>query len=248
MEHWNDTGYVLSVRPHGEGGAVVALLTENNGRHAGFVHGASSKRGLLQPGIRVSIDWKARTADQLGHVTLEQEAGLPAGILDDPLKLSAMLSACALCDASLPEREGHPGLYYGFKTLIDMMDSEVWGAAYVYWEIALLKELGFGIDLTRCAGGGDPQTLSYVSPKSGRAVSWAQAQPYKERLLELPGFLKPNGGPVDTEEILKGLKMTGHFLEHWVFTHHSKGVPEARLRFEERYAKTDANRTKQAYG
>lgn len=235
MEHWNDNGYILSVRPHGEGGAVVALLTENNGRHAGFLHGAGSKRGMLQPGIRVSVDWKARTSDQLGNLTLEQEAGLPAGILEDPLKLAALLSACALCDATLPEREGHPGLYYGFKTLIEMMDSEVWGAAYIYWEIALLKELGFGIDLSRCAGGGDAKTLAYVSPKSGRAVSWAQAQPYKERLLELPGFLKPNGGAVDDEEIHKGLKMTGHFLEHWVFAHHSKGVPEARLRFEERH-------------
>lgn len=240
MEQWSDSGYVLSVRGHGEGGAVVALLTEQNGRHAGFIHGAGStkNRGILQPGTRVSVDWKARTADQLGNLTLEQEAGLPAGILDDPLKLAALLSACALCDQTLPEREGHTGLYYGFKALIDTMDSEIWAAAYIYWEIALLKELGFGIDLTRCAGGGDAQTLAYVSPKSGRAVSWAAAQPYKERLLELPGFLKPNGGPVDAQEIVKGLKMTGHFLEHWVFVHHTKGLPEARLRFETRYQKS----------
>lgn len=239
MEHWTDIGYVLSVRPHGDGGAVVALLTEHNGRHAGYLHGAQSskKRAILEPGTKVGVDWKARVSDNLGTVTLEQEAGLPPGILDDPLRLSALLSACSLCDAALPEREGHPGLYHGFQTLIDVMGSEVWGAAYVYWEIALLKELGFGLELTKCAGGGDANTLAYVSPKSGRAVSYAASEPYRDKLLELPAFLKPNGGPADDDEIFKGLKMTGHFLEHWVFTHHTKGVPDARLRFEQRFGK-----------
>lgn len=239
MEQWRDQGFVLAVRAHGEGGAVVSVLTEHHGRHAGYVHGAqsSSKRGMLQPGTLLSIDWKSRVADQLGTITMEQERGLPHGILDDPLRLSALLSACALCDAALPEREGHEGLFHGFKTLIEMMDQEIWGAAYVFWEIALLKELGFGLDLTRCAGGGDAKTLAYVSPKSGRAVSYAAAEPYKDKLLELPSFLKPNGGPLDSEEIAKGIKMTGHFMEHWVFAHHTKGVPDPRLRFETRYAK-----------
>lgn len=239
MEEWRDHGFVLSVRPHGEGGAVVSLLTEHHGRHAGYMYGAQSsrKRAMLEPGSFVSIDWKARVSDNLGTMALEQINGLPHGILDEPLRLSALLSACALCDQTLPEREGHAGLFHGFKTLIAMMDQDIWAAAYIYWEIALLKELGFGLDLTRCAGGGDAMTLGYVSPKSGRAVSYAAAEPYKEKLLELPAFLKPNGGPFDGEEIAKGLKMTGHFLEHWVFAHHTKGVPDSRLRFEARYAK-----------
>jgi len=239
MEQWRDQGFVLSVRGHGEGGAVVSLLTENHGRHAGYLHGAQStkKRAMLEPGSRVQIDWKARVSDALGTVTLEQEAGLPHGILDDPLKLSALLSACSLCDSALPEREGNIGLYRGFETLIEMMSGEVWSAAYVYWEIALLKELGFGLDLTRCAGGGDARTLAYVSPKSGCAVSYEAGQPYKDKLLELPAFLKPNGGPLDDEEIAKGLKMTAYFLEHWAFAHHTKGVPEARMRFMERQLK-----------
>jgi DNA repair protein RecO (recombination protein O) len=239
MEQWRDQGFVLAVRPHGEGGAVVSVLTQNHGRHAGYVHGAqsSSKRGMLQPGTLLSIDWRSRVADQLGTITMEQERGLPHGILDDGLRLSALLSACALCDAALPEREGHEGLFHGFKTLIEMMDQDIWGAAYVFWEIALLKELGFGLDLTKCAGGGDPKTLAYISPKSGRAVSYAAAEPYRDKLLELPSFLKPNGGPLDSEEIAKGIKMTGHFMEHWVFAHHTKGVPDPRLRFEARYAK-----------
>jgi len=239
MEQWRDQGFVLSVRPHGEGGAVVAVLTEEHGRHAGYVHGAQSskKRAMLEPGTLVSIEWKSRVADNLGSMTLEQEAGLPHGILDDPLRLGALLSACALCDSALPEREGHSGLFYGFKTMMEMMEQDIWGAAYVFWEIALLKELGFGLDLTKCAGGGDPKTLAYVSPKSGRAVSYAAGEAYKEKLLELPSFLKPNGGPLEPEDVMKGLRMTGHFLEHWVFAHHTKGVPEARARFEERFGK-----------
>lgn len=239
MEQWSDHGYILSLRPHGEGGAVVSLLTEHHGRHAGYVHGAQSskKRSMLQPGMKVSAEWRSRVADQLGTLTLEQEAGLPHGVLDDPLRLGALLSACALCDTSLPEREGHAGLFEGFATLISMLEQDIWGAAYVYWEIALLKELGFGLDLTRCAGGGDPRTLAYVSPRTGRAVSYAVAEPYKEKLLELPSFLKPNGGPLDEEEIARGLRMTGYFLEHWVYAQHTKGVPDPRLRFEARYAK-----------
>lgn len=239
MEQWRDQGFVLSVRPHGEAGAVVSLLTENHGRHAGYLHGAQSskKRAMLELGSLVGAEWHSRVEGQLGTLSLEPEGGLPHGILDDSLKLGALLSACALCDSALPEREGHAGLFHGFKTLTGMMNDDIWAAAYIYWEIAFLKELGFGMDLKRCAGGGDSQTLAYVSPKSGRAVSYEAGAPYKDKLLELPAFLKPNGGPLDDAEILKGLKMTGHFLEHWAFAHHTKGIPEARLRFEARYAK-----------
>jgi hypothetical protein len=115
--------------------------------------------------------------------------------------------------------------------------SAVWAAAYVMWELALLREMGYGIELTKCAGGGDPETLEWVSPKSGHAVSRAAGAPYKEKLLPLPAFLKPEKGEASDEEILKGLRLTGYFLEHRAFAHHSRGVPEERLRFEERFAK-----------
>lgn len=237
MENWQDQGIVLNVRAHGESGAVVALLTETHGRHAGYVHGAQSakKRAMLERGSCVSASWQCRTGDGLGHYTLEPEKGLPAGVLEDPLKLGAMLSACALCDEALPEREGHPGLFHGLQTLIGTLESDHWGPVYVMWEIALLKELGFGLDLVRCAMGGDPAALSHISPKSGRAVSESHAQPYLDKLLELPDFLKPAGGVGTEEEVIKGLRMGGHFLEHWVFAHHTRGVPEARLRFQERF-------------
>lgn len=240
MESWRDQGIVLSVRPHGENGGVVSVLTETQGRHAGYVRGIYSgkMRGLLERGNLVSVEWSARTADELGSFKLEQDRHITAGLMGDKLKLSALLSACSLCDRALAERETHPGLFHGFVALLDVMDFDEWGAAYVMWEIALLRELGFAINLSRCAAGGDPQTLTHVSPKSGCAVSAAAAEPYKDKLLELPVFLKPVKGEASDGEVLKGLKLAGYFLTHWVFAQHTHGIPEDRLRFEERFAKT----------
>lgn len=240
MEHWSDQGIVLSARPHGEGGAVVALLTESHGRHAGYVHGgmSSKKRAMLEPGSQVKAEWQSRVSDNLGSYALEPDRGLSPEILDNSLKLAALLSACSLCDAALPEREGHAGLYHGLSALIEMLEGDHWGPAYIMWEIQLLKELGFRLELDKCAGGGDVETLCYVSPKSGRAVSKAQAAPYKEKLLELPNFLRPAAMRTeqnDEEDVMIGLKMTAYFLEHWVFSHHTKGVPESRVLFETRY-------------
>ena len=241
MEQWTDQGIVLAARPHGEGGAIVSLLTEQHGRHAGYVHGGKTSRlrGVIEPGSHVAVAWESRVADALGTFRLEQQRSLGTALMGDGLRLGGLLSACALCDAALPEREGHPGLYYGLMALLETMEGPAWGAAYIMWEIALLREMGFGMDLSRCAGGGSAKSLYYVSPKSGRAVSAEMGAAYKERLLELPEFLKPgNRGGGDDADVLKGLRMTGHFLEHWVFAQHTRGVPEQRLRFEERFAKS----------
>ena len=238
MERWQDQGIVLSVRPHGENGAVVSLLTEHHGRHAGYVRGVHSTkgRGTLEPGNLVDVDWQSRVADQLGSFTLELSKNPTAHFISEPLPLSALQSACALCDAALPEREGHPGLFYGLQSLFEALRGEVWAPAYVMWEIAFLRELGFSLDLSKCAGGGDPMDLIYVSPKTGRAVSEAAGRIYKERLLGLPGFLSPAGGSGDAAEVWQGLRLISYFLEHWVFVH-LKGIPEPRLRFEARFAK-----------
>ena len=244
MEKWQDQGLILELRPHGESGAIVSALTENHGRTAGYVRGAggSRMRGTLEPGNLVDINWQTRVEGNLGTFTLELSKSHAALFMQDALKLAALQSACALCDQALPEGEGHPGLFYGLEALLQTLDSEIWGAAYVMWEIALLKELGFALQLTECAGGGDAAQLAYVSPKTGRAVSLQAGEPYKDKLLALPGFLKP-GGALDTEDdILTGLKLTGYFLQHWAFAHHSRGVPENRLRFqlrfEQHFAKT----------
>lgn len=235
MERWEDQGIVLSVRGHGENGGVVSLLTENYGRHAGYVRGVRSAklRGVIETGNLVDAHWQARVSDNLGSFTLEPVKSYGPLFMDNSVKLAALQSACALCDEALPEREGHPGLYHGLIALFDALDLNVWPAAYVMWEIAFLKELGFSLDLHSCAGGGNSSTLAFVSPKTGRAVSREAGEPYKNKLLKLPEFLKPNGGipEDDAADFLLGLELTGYFLEHWAFTHHTKGVPQARVRF-----------------
>ncbi len=237
---------MLSARAHGENGAIVSLLTENHGRFAGYMRGAHSTkgRGTLEAGNIVDVEWQSRVADQLGSFNLELSKSPVAHFISEPLKLAALQSACALCDAALPEREGHPGLFYGLQSLFDTLGTDVWAPAYVMWEIAFLRELGFSLDLSKCAGGTNDPDLIYVSPKTGRAVSRSAGQIYKERLLPLPGFLSPNGGSGDDEEVAAGLKLTGHFLEHWVFAHHTKGIPEQRLRFEARFAKSMGQESK----
>lgn len=240
MEIWQDQGLVLAARPHGESGAIVSLLTENNGRHAGYVRGAHSSkmRGTLQVGSLVDVNWQSRAEGALGTFSLELSKSHAGHFMQEALKLAALQSACSLCDAALPEREGHAGLFYGLKTLFEILESDLWGPAYVMWEIALLGELGFRLELDKCAGGGDRSALVYVSPKTGRAVSEQAGAPYKEKLLSLPGFLRPGGGGGEAEEVWAGLKLTGYFLEHWVFVHHTRGVPEARVIFQDRFEKT----------
>ncbi|MGB0720189.1 MAG: DNA repair protein RecO [Bdellovibrionales bacterium] len=238
MESFQDQGIVLSTRPHGENGAVVALLCAGQGRTAGYVRGAGGTRlrGTLECGNLVDANWASRVDGGLGAFTLELSRNYAAGFMQDPLKLGALQAACALCDAALPEREAHAGLFHGLLALFETLDSDVWGEAYVMWEVAFLKELGFSLDLSRCAGGGDDADLAYVSPKTGRAVSAAAGAPYREKLLVLPGFLTGRQEDMKVEEgILYGLRMTGYFLEHWVFNHHSKGVPEARIIFQQRF-------------
>ncbi|MEM7618450.1 MAG: DNA repair protein RecO [Pseudomonadota bacterium] len=241
MEHWINQAIVLNARPHGEGGAIVSLLTEGNGRHAGYLHGGASskKRHLIEPGTIVRAEWQSRLSENLGSYDLEVDQALSGDILNHSLKLAALQSACILCHEALPEREGHAGLFNGLVALMEAMDGEYWGVSCVMWEIQLLRELGFHLELDKCAGQGDAKMLTHVSPKTGRAVSAQQAEPYKDKLLELPNFLRPDNVRVgevgDDADILKGLEMTGYFMEHWAFTHHTQGVPKARILFYDRY-------------
>ncbi len=249
MEQWQDQGIVLSARQHGENGAIVSLLTLNHGRHAGYVRGghSSKQRGTLEIGNLVDVTWSSRVSDALGNYKLELSRSFAARFMQDPLRLAALQSLCCLCDQALPEREGHPELFHGVEVLLEALEGDLWGVSYVMWEVALLRELGFTLDLGQCAGGGDADTLMYVSPKSGRAVSAACGAPYKDKLLLLPDFLKAGGACTNEEQVLLGMKMTRYFLEHWVFAHHSRGCPEGRqrfqLRFEQSLAKTNRQKT-----
>ncbi|MCY3827812.1 MAG: DNA repair protein RecO [Rhodospirillaceae bacterium] len=244
---WTDDAVVLAARPHGEGGLVVQLLTAEHGRHAGLVHGGASKRQrpVYQPGNGVRATWRGRLAEHLGTVRAELVTGRAGHWIADPLRLAGIAAACAVAEAALPERAPAPAVYRGLLALLDALERDDWGEAYVAWEIALLGELGFGLDLERCAATGRNDRLAWVSPKSGRAVSLSAGAPYAEKLLRLPDFL--NGGmdagtgAASRSDIADGLKMSGHFLEQHVFAPHDRALPPARQRFAERVARADAS-------
>ncbi len=243
MEGWVDEGILLSAKPHGETAALAVLLTRGHGRHVGLVHGGqgSRQRPLLQPGNLLQASWKARLSDQLGHYALEMAKAHAAAVMDDPTRLAALSAACALVDAILPEREPHPALYDATSSLLRSLPTDFWGEVYVRWELGLLEEAGFGLDLSVCASTGQPPSgndyLAYVSPRTGRAVSLTAGEPFKDKLLALPGFLvgQSAGG---AREVAQGLALTGHFLDRHVFAQRHAEMPPARTRFVERYTRT----------
>ena len=236
---WRDEGIVLSARLHGESSVVLELFTREHGRHAGLVYGGTSgrQRAVIQPGNKLLVQWRARLEEHLGRYQLELEKSLAGMLLDDPLALLGLRSACAICGI-VPERQAHPALYDGFVVLLEtMQDEHVWPAVYVRWELGLLQELGFGLDLSKCVATGTRDELIYVSPRSGGAVCREAGEPYKERLLKLPSFLiGVQAGETGARDILDGLKLTGHFLERHLFAAHGKALPDARQRLMEKMA------------
>jgi DNA repair protein RecO (recombination protein O) len=232
---WRDTGFVLTARRHGESAVIAELLTEAHGRHAGLVRGGQSpkRRALLQPGNLVAASWRGRLAEHLGAFEIELLRPHAAGLIDDPDRLAALSAAAALIALAVPEREPHGDVYQGFAALIAALDSAAWPAHYVAWECALLATLGFGLDLSACAATGVNDDLAYVSPRSGRAVSRSAGQPYRDKLLPLPGFLWREV-QAETVDIVAGLGLTGHFLHHHLLAPQGRTLPEARARLAER--------------
>lgn len=241
--NWTDEGIVLSVRQHGETASIVELLTREHGRHAGLVHGGQSRkhRPTLQIGNHIEATWKGRLAEQLGHITVELRRGYAAAAMDDPMALAG-LTTLATMARLLPERDPHPNIYeIALFVLGFLEDASVWPALYVRWELALLDELGVGLDLSRCAATGSRADLVYVSPKTGRAVSAEAGAPYKERLLALPAFLIGDArGGVTTANVLAGLELTGHFLLTRVLHPREMELPESRARLLQLIARSDA--------
>ena len=233
---WTDDGIVLSAKKHGETSAIVTLLTPGHGRHLGLVRGGAGKRarGLLQPGNLLNARWQARLSEHLGTFRCELTEAFASPVLRDRLKLAGLSAACAMADGALPERQPHRPVFEGLLALIRGLDDEDWPSAYVKWELGLLAELGFGLDLSVCAATGRNDQLVYVSPKTGRAVSLAAAEPYKKSLLTLPDFLLRPGAAGPPEDVIQGLKLTGYFLEKNVFQHTQKGLPAARNRLTDR--------------
>jgi DNA repair protein RecO (recombination protein O) len=229
---WEDDAYVLSARAHGESGAIADLLTAEHGRFAAHVAGGASRKlkPILQPGSRVIARYRSRVSEQLGSASLEPVGEGPAALFDDSMALAGLSAAAATAAGALPEREAHPGVFYGLEALIlALAHPEVWPAVYVRFEAGLLQDLGFGLDLSRCAATGSTDDLIYVSPRTGRAVSRQAGEPYKDRLLKLPPFLLGAQAGLQAGDVDLGLNLTGHFLEQFVFAPLNRPLPPARV-------------------
>jgi DNA repair protein RecO (recombination protein O) len=235
---WTDEGALLAVRRLGETDAIIEALTENHGRHAGVVKGGGGRRmaPVLQPGAQLSIEWRARLESHLGTARVEPIRARAGAIMADAGALAALTSAAALLGAFLPERAPHPALYARTVALFDTLaGGGEWGAAYARWELALLAELGFGLDLGACAATGARADLVFVSPRTGRAVSREAGGPYADRLLALPGFLLRDAAP-GPGDVAAALRLTGHFLGAWVAAAAgAEAAPAARLRLGARF-------------
>ena len=190
--HWTDPSIILSTRKYGENSAIIRVLSRSHGVYGGVMRGVHSKanRGIIQPGNIVDATWNARLSEQLGSLKCELQKANAAHIMQDSGKLAALTSACALIESALPERHPYPRLYLLFQDFLDLLLHEApWEEAYVKLEMELLADTGFGLDLTSCAATEVTEDLIYVSPKSGRAVCREAGEPYKDKLLPLPGFL-----------------------------------------------------------
>ena len=229
---------VCSLRSHGEHGAVVRLMTPEDGLQAAYVRGARGRRmrPVLMAGNIVEAHLTARTDTQLPQAAVELVHSR-GPLLSEPLPAAAIEWACALTATVLPERQPYPRLYSALDALLEAVEAAPaasgWGGALVRYELLLLAELGFGLDLDRCAVSGSNDDLFAVSPKTGRAVSAAEAKPYAGKLLRLPPFVR-DGGPADWADIAQGLDLTGHFLMRDVLTDRARPIAEARSRLVER--------------
>ncbi|MBL8907388.1 MAG: DNA repair protein RecO [Rhizobiales bacterium] len=230
---WREEGIVLGVRRHGETGAIVDLLTGGRGRWTGLVRGGRSRtqRPVLQEGNLVLATWRARLEEHLGNFAIEPLSLRSGWLIDDPGKLAALTTLTCLCQL-LPEREPHSRLYEAARLVLDALDEPaIWPALFVRWELGLLDELGFGLDLGQCAATGTREGLVYVSPRTGRAVSREAGEPYRDRLLRLPEFLNGSQAATpNTEDIIDGFRLTGHFLSRHIFEPRNVDPPDCRER------------------
>lgn len=229
---WSDEGAVLASRPHGEAAAIVEVFTAAHGRSAGLVRGGAGRRlaPVLQPGAQVSLTWRARLDDHLGAFTVEPLRSRAAQAMGSRLALAGLSAVTALLLSVLPERDPHPPLYARTLALLDLLDQPVlWPLAYLQWELALLEEMGFALDLSVCAVTGATEGLAHVSPRTGRAVSAGAAGNWAARLLPLPPVLRGQGA-ADGAEIAMAMTTTGYFIEHRLLRQTDAALPPARAR------------------
>ncbi|MGX9856753.1 DNA repair protein RecO [Limimaricola variabilis] len=241
MISWREEGALLRVRRHGEGSAIIEVLTRGHGLHAGVVRGGGSRRiaPLLQPGAQLDLTWTARLGEHLGNFTFEPVRSRADRVMADRLALAGLNAVAALLVSVLPERDPHPPLYDRTVALLDLLgETEVWPLAYLRWELSLLEEMGFALDLSRCAVTGATEGLDLVSPKSGRAVSRAGAGTWASKLLPLPPVLRGEGDAA-AADVIAALATTGWFIEHRLLPGSGdRPLPPARARLIEAIERT----------
>jgi DNA repair protein RecO (recombination protein O) len=232
---WTDDAIVIGARRHGESAVILEAMTPTRGRHFGLVRGGRSSKlqPILQPGNGVRLVWRARLEEHLGHYTVEGLALRAGRLMENAAALAALGHLGALLRL-LPERDPHPALYAAQEAIVSHLDDLPLSAALIArFELMLLQELGFGLDLSECASSGAREDLIYVSPKSGRAVSRLAGEPYRDRLLPLPSFLideEPATAP-STAALLDAFRLMRHFLDRLIFEPRGIPAPEARERF-----------------
>lgn len=236
--HIRADALVVAVRSHGENDAIVRALTPANGLLAGYVRGGRSRRlrPVLQPANQVIGDWRSRSDDQLARLVVELVQSR-APLFAEPLPAAALDWVTALTAAVLPEGQPYPRLHAALGGVVEAIEvapsARGWAVALVRYEVLLLAELGFGLALDTCAVTGMRDDLAWVSPKSGRAVSRASGNPYADRLLRLPGFVRA-GGAAQWDDIFAGLTLTCHFLERDILSEDRRDVLASRQRLVDR--------------
>ncbi len=239
---WREQGILMAVRPHGESAAIIDVFTETRGRHVGIVRGGTGRRlsPVLQPGAQLDLTWRARLEEHLGAFTVEPVLAR-TGLMSDRAALAGLGAVTALITFTLPERQAYPAFYIQTEALLDRMGSDPhWPAYYIAWEVTLLTTLGFGLDLQSCAVTGTQADLTYVSPRSGRAVNRDAGRDWSDRLLALPPFLRGDAGDasITAADLQDGLRMTGYFLSNWLVPALNKvTLPPARERLERAFSR-----------
>jgi DNA repair protein RecO (recombination protein O) len=236
--HWEDEGLILAVGKYSETAAIVTLFSRSHGLVRSIAHGGIGRRqrGIYQPGNIVRARWSARLSEHMGNVQAELLLPVAAAAMASPLALSGIGAVSSLLQLAVLEQDPHPRLYDYAKHVLEHLahsSKDDWLADYAHFELFLLQDAGFGLDLSQCAATGSRENLCYVSPKSGRAVSAEAGAAYREKMLPLPAFLTSDELPFDRvqpAEILDALRMTGYFLEHWMLAPLSKKMPQVRQR------------------
>ncbi len=237
---WSEPGIIIGTRKHGEASVIVEIFCAGQGRHMGLVRGGRGRRmrSVLQPGNRVLATWRARLSDHLGYFLIEPDQLDAARYMADPLRLAALNTINELVRL-LPERDAHDHLHAAYVHILDYIRSdEDWADEFVRWQLLLLQELGFGLDLTSCAATGGVDNLVYVSPKSGRAVGAGAGAPYKDKLLPLPQFLvhDRHANP-EWRDVQNGLRLAAYFLTRNVYEPRGIEPPESGERMNRLLAK-----------